>query len=116
MVDAVEVHYWTSLGQKAPATSDGGLKADSSRPTNRDVASSPLPANAVFRELTLSALRDLGGRAHRDAIRDRALALGQFTKDQLAVPPPSTHTRYGSRVEYLLSWSLTWLKRDGEVR
>ena len=65
------------------------------------------------REATLTAVRDLGGRAHRHAIADRALATGGFTERELSLP--STRPQYTRRVDYELSWTLTNLKREGRL-
>lgn len=75
----------------------------------------PLPARAVCRRLILEALTELGGRATRRDVTDRALQLGGFSDDQLAVPPPPSHPQYANQIEYRLSWAMTDLKRIGEV-
>jgi hypothetical protein len=75
----------------------------------------PLPARAVCRCLILEALTELGGRATRRDVTDRALQLGGFSDDQLAVPPPPSHPQYANQIEYRLSWAMTDLKRIGEV-
>src|SRR4051794_4050918 len=61
------------------------LKRRVRAPTSSTVdRSSLLPDNAFMKNLTLRALAELGSQAHRDAIRDKALALGAFTDTQLA--------------------------------
>jgi hypothetical protein len=44
------------------------------------------------------------------------LALGAFTRAQLAVPPPATNTGgFPNRIEYLVSHALSALKKKGEI-
>jgi hypothetical protein len=74
-----------------------------------------LPKAAEYRELILTALQDLGGRASRDALTSRALELGHFTEAQLAVPPPPSHPQYASQIAYRFSWAMTDLKRAGRI-
>jgi hypothetical protein len=58
----------------------------------------------------------LGGQAHRDTIRERALADGGFTPRELAAAAPAAAaSNYARLVEHQLSWALTNLKRDGLV-
>jgi hypothetical protein len=64
---------------------------------------------------TLEAIRSLGGRASRNEIRDRALRDGGFTEKQLALPGPPRRPQYPTLVAYYLSWSLTWLKKEGQL-
>jgi hypothetical protein len=65
----------------------------------------------------LDALRALGGRAQRRAIRDRAVELGNFRDEQLRLPPPPSKTRqYPSLLAYELDWALNALHRQGRVR
>ena len=75
-----------------------------------------LPAQPTFHLLILRALRELGGRAERQAIRRRAVELGHFTTTQLAIPAsPSKRRQYGSMIDCRLSWALTQLKHTGRV-
>lgn len=70
----------------------------------------------TFESLTIRALEELGGEAHRHAIRDRAIERGRFTSEQLAVPaPPSKRGQYPNQVEYQLSWALSHLHAAGRV-
>jgi hypothetical protein len=78
-----------------------------------DIADTELPDRESLQSLTLRALTDLGGRATRTAIMEQAHAIGKFTPEQLAVPPPPSHQNYASKVDYLLSWSLTENKSNG---
>jgi hypothetical protein len=65
---------------------------------------------------TLSALQALGGEAQRSAIREWALAHGDFNPLELAAPPPDAVARKcPNLVEYELGWALTNLKRNGLV-
>ena len=42
--------------------------------------------------------------------------LGRFTREQLTVPPPPTNTGgFPNRIEYLVSHSLSALKKKGEI-
>ena len=64
--------------------------------------------------MTLEALRNLGGRAHRGAIADEALRIGGFTDRELDQPaPPRSATHYTRLVDYQVSWALSKLKADG---
>lgn len=72
-----------------------------------------LPDRESLRALSLQALTELGGRATRTAIMERAHEIAGFSARQLAVPPPPSHLNYGSRIDYLLSWSLTENKANG---
>jgi hypothetical protein len=64
------------------------------------------------REATLEALRQLGGSARREQIRERAIQIAGFTEDELAWPPPeAAREKYDTLVEHQLSWALTDLKR-----
>ena len=68
------------------------------------------------RRATLDALAQLGGEARREAIRDRALAVGGFTARELAAPPPAgAEHNYARLVDHNLSWALTNLKSTGAV-
>lgn len=65
-----------------------------------------------MKELLVRALRDLGGRASRSQVRDRAIELGDFTKAELArqsAKPGMT------QVEYQLGWALSQLKNEGRL-
>src|SRR4051794_39618568 len=62
---------------------------------------------------TRAAVESLGGRATRAAIRDRALRDGGFTALQLALPAPPSKPSCTGLVDYYLSWSLSWLKKEG---
>ena len=64
------------------------------------------------RQATRDAVEALGGRGSRAAIRERALRAGGFTPAELAVPGPPSRPQ-GTYVDYYLSLSLTWLKKDG---
>jgi restriction endonuclease Mrr len=68
------------------------------------------------REATLEALRQLGGSARREQIRERALEIARFTAAELAWPAPEAgREKYNTLVEHQLSWALTDLKRKGLV-
>jgi restriction endonuclease Mrr len=68
------------------------------------------------RTATLEALKALGGEARRDAIHERALADGGFSRRELAAPPPErAGEKYARLVDHDLSWALTNLRRDGLV-
>ena len=79
-----------------------------------------IPPQSTFNHLTVKALKALGGRAHRQAIRDKAIQVGDFSKAQLTVPQPfqnPEHRRaYPTKVGYRLAWALTDLKNRGVVR
>ena len=65
---------------------------------------------------SLDAIKALGGTATRAQIRDEALRRAGFSAAALAVPGPPSKPRYPRLVDYYLSWSLTWLKGDGELK
>ena len=66
------------------------------------------------RTATLEALRALGGEAHRQAIRDWALAHGGFTNRELTAPAPEgAGEKYLNAVDHRLAWEPTNLKRAG---
>ena len=79
-----------------------------------------IPPQSTFNQLTVKALKALGGRAHRQAIKDKAIQLADFSKAQLTVPQPfqnPQHRRaYPTKVGYRLAWALTDLKNRGVVR
>jgi hypothetical protein len=80
-------------------------------------ADTQLPDGATLERLMLDALKALGGRAQRQAIKRKALELGRFTRAQLAIPaPPSKRGQYPNRLSYLLDWALNALKRQQRVR
>lgn len=68
------------------------------------------------RAATLSALRELGDRARREAIKEQAVAAGSFTPRELSATGPD---RAGGRpvrvLDQQMSWALSDLKRDGLV-
>jgi restriction endonuclease Mrr len=62
-------------------------------------------------------LQAFGGEAPRDAIRDRALHDGNFSRRELEAPAPErADKKYERLVDHELSWALTNLKRDGLVQ
>lgn len=68
------------------------------------------------RTATVDALTALGGSAHREEIRERALADGGFSSRERSAPPPERASeRYARLVDHELSWALTNLKREGLV-
>src|SRR3954451_15697912 len=76
-----------------------------------------MPTITSLQPLIERALTDLGGHAHRTAIRDRVKRIGKFTKEQLAVPTHSLGKRrqYASEIDYRISWALYHCHRDGTV-
>jgi hypothetical protein len=86
----------------------------SSQPQPRAAA---LPGRPILQALMLAALRALGGRAQRRAIKDRAVELGNFRDEQLRLPPPPSKTAQSSSLlAYQLDWALNALHRQGRVR
>ena len=68
------------------------------------------------RAATLAALRRLGGRGPREAIKARAVELGDFTPRELSAVSVDRSGGRGVRVvDQQLSWALSDLKRDGLV-
>jgi hypothetical protein len=81
-------------------------------PVRRD----DIPDKETCDDAIVRSLESLGGEAYRDDIIARALELGGFTREQLAVPPPPSKVGiYPTYVAYRLSWALTELRRDGVV-
>lgn len=75
-----------------------------------------IPGGKEMQDLVLRALDELGGRAHRNAITDRVLKLGQFTRAQLAVPPPASNQgNFSNRITYQVSNALKLLKKQGKI-
>ncbi|MDQ3647202.1 MAG: winged helix-turn-helix domain-containing protein [Actinomycetota bacterium] len=75
-----------------------------------------LPSNDWFQELVLRAVRELGGRAHRQEIVQRARDLGHFTEDQLAAPPPPGNSgHFDDKIGFELSFALSHLKAAGQL-
>jgi Mrr N-terminal domain len=70
------------------------------------------PARRDLRDLVVRAVQDLGGRATRGAVRDRALELGEFTADEMAQPSAKPGM---SQIEYHMGWALSELKNDGRL-
>jgi hypothetical protein len=76
-----------------------------------------LPDRATLAGLMLEALKALGGRAQRQPIKRKAVELGRFTREQLAIPaPPSKRGQYPNQLEYRLDWALNALHRQQRVR
>jgi hypothetical protein len=81
-------------------------------PARRD----DIPDKETCHDAIIRSLESLGGEAYRDDVIARALELGSFTPEQMAVPPPpSKDGIYPTYVAYRLSWALTELRRDGVV-
>jgi hypothetical protein len=76
-----------------------------------------LPDRSALQELMVESLSALGGRAHRRAAREKAIALGAFSAAQLELPPPASKaSQYPSQLEYQLDWALDALLQQGRVR
>jgi 5-methylcytosine-specific restriction endonuclease McrA len=68
------------------------------------------------RMATLAALRALGEQARREAIKEQAVAAGEFTPRELAATAPDRPGAKPVRVlDQQMSWALSDLKRDGLV-
>lgn len=79
-------------------------------------SSAALPTQHEMVPLVLAALDALGGEAHRRDIVDKALELGEFSDEQMAVaPPPSQVGRYETKIHYHLAWALHLAKREGRL-
>lgn len=61
-----------------------------------------------------AALVDLGGRAARAAIRERARDFARFTEEELRLPPPR-NSKHATAVQHHLEWAFTGLKEDGRI-
>ena len=76
----------------------------------------PMPTGPEIQRLVLRALHALGGRAHRQTITRKAIELGGFTREQLAVPPPPKNTgRFGNKIKFMVSIALSTLKKKGLI-
>src|SRR6185312_13026304 len=93
----------------------GGSTARARRPRTQVVMTDRKFLAEQCKLATLEAIRSLGGRASRNEIRDRALCDGGFTEKQLALPGPPSKPQFPTMVAYYLSWSLTWLKKEGQL-
>jgi hypothetical protein len=72
------------------------------------------PSRAELAELTIAALRALGGSASAKAIRQKVAELGQLTEEQVNHPGPlSSRTR--TRLAHGVDWSLQSLRNRGIV-
>ena len=75
-----------------------------------------MPTGSELQELILRALQSLGGSAHRTTIFRRVITLGAFTREQLAVAPPTTNQgRFNNHIECLTSTNLSALKKKGYI-
>lgn len=76
-----------------------------------------MPSSRSLVPVVERALQELGGRAHRTEIRDRAKQLGAFSPEQLAEPTRSLGKRrqYASEIDYRLSWALHHCHKDGTI-
>jgi DNA-binding transcriptional ArsR family regulator len=67
------------------------------------------------RTATLAALRALGGQARREAIKEQAVAIGDFSPHELSAVTEERSGRQVRIVDQHLSWALSDLKREGLV-
>ncbi len=76
-----------------------------------------MPTQQVLKPLIERALRDLGGKAHRREITERAKELGLFTRGQVERPTHSLGKRrqYESELDYRLSWAIHGCHKDGTI-
>ena len=74
-----------------------------------------LPDAEWFAALSLRTIRALGGQiTDRRSYYRKAIELGEFTRDQLAVPPPPKNTaNLNNKIEFELSFALSKLKQKG---
>jgi hypothetical protein len=73
-----------------------------------------LPPSVWFQDLVCKAVRDLGGSARTEEIYEKAIELGQFAEEQLAVPAPDG-ADFPSKVHAEMSSALTRAKADGRL-
>lgn len=74
-----------------------------------------LPPNMWFQDLVCKAVRDLGGSADTDAIYEKAVEIGRFSDEQLALPAPGDRAQPQSRVHSEISSALSRAKADGRL-
>ena len=65
-----------------------------------------------MKDLLVRATVDLGGRASRGQVRDRAIELGEFSDAELA---RSSAKAGMTQVEYQMGWALSQLKKEGRL-
>lgn len=63
--------------------------------------------------LVLSSTRDLGGSARRRDIINRAVELGHFTDDELALPPRYKRGTYGGHVKTIIDYAVWEASQKG---
>jgi len=75
-----------------------------------------LPPKVWFQDLVCKAVRDLGGSAEREAIYEKAIEIGQFSDEQLAIPPPpGNQANLPSKVHFEISFALSDAKTAGRL-
>lgn len=80
------------------------------------VSSTGVPTQKEMVPLIVEALEALGGEADRHDIVSKALELGAFSEEQMAVePPPSQVGRYDTKVHYHLAWAMNLAKNEGLI-
>lgn len=72
-----------------------------------------IPSLGTCRDLVLSAMAELGGRAVQRAVIFKALELGSFSPEQLGVPSPPAVPGRRSFIEYRLGEAMADLKAEG---
>ena len=77
---------------------------------------SHLPPTHRCKTAILNALRELGGTAARPDIVALAEQRGAFSELERNTPAPPSHRSYGTYLAYNLSWAITQLRRDGDIR
>jgi hypothetical protein len=76
-----------------------------------------LPQARELADLIVKSLEDLGGKAHRHDITQKALGIGGFSAAQLAEPTHSHGKRksYPTELHYRLSWAITHAHNNGDI-
>lgn len=65
--------------------------------------------------LVLQAMREMGGEGRRRDIIDRAVKLGRFSDEEVALPPRYRRGTYGGHVETILDYALWEAQQAGQV-
>jgi hypothetical protein len=75
-----------------------------------------LPPSLWFQDLVCKAVRDLGGSAANEAIFEKAIEIGQFSEEQLALlPPPDEDGGLASRVHFEILAALRQAAADARL-
>ena len=74
-----------------------------------------LPPSVWFQDLVCKAVRDLGGSARTQEIYTKAIEIGQFAEEQLAIPAPEDEADLPSKVHAEILSALRVAKADARL-